>query len=1174
MTHAPITTALDWQREPLAAPRRVLIEASAGTGKTYTLTLLYLRLLLEAPDESAADVRGILVSTFTDAAAAELRLRLRQRLAEAEALLQQLEQGAPVAAQAVDGSLAAYLAASLPLSVAAALLRVRRARQDLDLAPILTLHGFCARVLAESAFESGGDLAPGEHVDERALIEECVRDFWRQRYQRADIDADERALLRAGPEALYGEVRDYFTLAEPQRLDGGRAELDALLPALCTRDALNSLAAFAADRTRYAPRKTKLATMLRKLHEAVTAGASRAALGKVVEHLDPELVMEQQHPDRPGLIDEPILRGWLQAAPLLRDWPRIVRGAVLSAAIDFCRTAIPQRLAERGASTYGAFIARVRQRIDADAGFARHLFERYPVALIDEFQDTDRHQYAIFDAIYAQRGTLLLVGDPKQAIYAFRGGDIATYRRAAAAVDARVALAVNWRSTHAYVAALNALYAQVPSAHMGEGIAYQPVSAGGKAEAARLCCDGRPVTAPLLLRVPVQQASSKVDETEAYALDACAADIAALLQAGRHMLGPRPLAPGDIAVLLPTNAQIAQLRELLATRGVPAAGSGKASVFATDTAAELALLLQALLEPAPGIVRAAWLTDLWGMDAADLRALDADTALHDAQGLALLELAQLWRERGPLAPVLAAGERAASRLLARQDGERILTDLRHLGELLQQQAAAGASPHAQLTWLQQQRAAPEGDDDLHLQRIDSDRARVQLRTLAGAKGLQWPLVFLPLAWRPAPADKQNRLLRFHDADDRLSVDLGSAQRALHAQWAVREAAEERARLLYVALTRAEQACWVYWLQGGSGFKPSQSAFGQLLCAAGLDDGIAADAGGRLRALCAGWPGVVVDDAPADTGARYSAPAAPSRPRAAQTSPPLPPPWQHWSFTALTRQAGSEPRAAADESDAVVDNLDEVAPAAGSHEAIVVLGALRGPAFGDAVHALLETAAPGTRFADDPAALLPALADAGVSLAGLDMVALAPQLAARLDAVRRADLGGGLALDTLAGAAQVAEMEFLLPLQALPVARLRAVLQAHGAGDWLPEVPATVLRGMLGGFIDRVVCRDGRYHVIDYKTNWLGESLADYGGDALDRAMRGHHYPLQALLYVLALHRLLRQRLPGYRYAAHMGDALYLFVRALGLAPGAGLWRQRFDAALVHALDALCNGASP
>ncbi|EQD62631.1 exodeoxyribonuclease V, beta subunit, partial [mine drainage metagenome] len=261
-------------------------------------------------------------------------------------------------------------------------------------------------------------------------------------------------------------------------------------------------------------------------------------------------------------------------------------------------------------------------RVVDDANFAQRLFERYPCALIDEFQDTDQHQYAIFDALYRARGTLLLVGDPKQAIYAFRGGDIATYRRAERSVDARVSLAVNWRSTRAYIDALNGLYAHADGGAMGAGIDYRAVRAGGKADAQALQCAGEILRAPLILRLP--QASDgelpgKLGAADELALRACAADITRLLANADCMLGTRALGPGDIAVLLPTNRQIATLRQYLAERGVPAAGAGKASVFATPQADDLALILHALQEGnAAFVLRAAWLTDLWGLDASAL----------------------------------------------------------------------------------------------------------------------------------------------------------------------------------------------------------------------------------------------------------------------------------------------------------------------------------------------------------------------------------------------------------------------------------------------------------------------------------------------------------------------------------------------------------------------------
>ncbi|MHB1283358.1 MAG: UvrD-helicase domain-containing protein, partial [Metallibacterium scheffleri] len=862
--------ALDWMRLPLAAPRRVLIEASAGTGKTHTLTLLYLRLLLEAPDDAAADVRGILLSTFTEAAVAELRQRLRARLDEAERLLAvRSGDAAPAVDEAAD-SLACYLHAHLPLPPAVALLRVRRARQDLDLAPILTLHGFCARVLAELAFDGQGDLSPGEHVDEHDLLDECLRDFWRQRYQRSAVDADELALIvPGGPDALRGELREYFALSAPRIHGGGRAALDALLAALQTPQRIAELGALALDDTRYAPRKRALRERLRKLHALLVAGpCTHAQLAQLLADIDADMLRAQQHPERtPSLLESTLLQDWLRAAELLREWPAIVRGEVLAAAIKFCRAAMAQRLQQRGGFTFSALIERVRERVLDDAHFAQRLFERYPIALIDEFQDTDPRQYAIFDALYRARGTLLLVGDPKQAIYAFRGGDIATYRRAERSVDARVSLAVNWRSTRAYLDALNGLYAHDADDAMGAGIAYRAVHAGGKADAEALMRAGACVHAPLILRLPhtEQEPPRTLTEAEDFALRACAADIARLLVSGEYALGTRGVGPGDIAVLLPTHRQIAALRQHLAMRGVPAAGAGKASVFATAQADDLALILHGLLENGAAALRAAWLTDLWGLDALALRALDADAAALQVQLARSAEYTARWLRQGPLALVMALIERAASRLLARQDGERALTDLRHLGELLQAQAAAGFPAHAQLAWLHRQQADPDGDADEHQQRIDSDRARVQLRTLASAKGLQWPLVFLPLAWRPEAASRRPHLLRFHDADDRLGVDMGTAARPAHRQIAAREAQEERARLLYVALTRAQQACWVYWIAvpGTHAQSPLAALLARAVAAA---PGAALDE--RLTVLPRRVPQIAIDASAVEYAADY------------------------------------------------------------------------------------------------------------------------------------------------------------------------------------------------------------------------------------------------------------------------------------------------------------------
>ncbi|EQD59439.1 hypothetical protein B1B_08212, partial [mine drainage metagenome] len=256
----------------------------------------------------------------------------------------------------------ALCARHLPLEPQVALLRVRRARQDLDLAPILTLHGFCARVLAELAFDGHGDLTLGEHIDEHELLDECLRDFWRQRYQRAEVDADELNLVvPGGPDALRGELREYFALSAPHLYGGGRAALDALLPALLTPQSITALGVLAHDATRYKRKGSKLGNRLAALHACVqNPGVGPADLQPLVKEFDAALVADGQNPKAAPLSDEPLIQEWLRAAEWLREWPAIVRGQVIADAIAFCRTATAQRLLERGGFTFAALIERVR----------------------------------------------------------------------------------------------------------------------------------------------------------------------------------------------------------------------------------------------------------------------------------------------------------------------------------------------------------------------------------------------------------------------------------------------------------------------------------------------------------------------------------------------------------------------------------------------------------------------------------------------------------------------------------------------------------------------------------------------------------------------------------------------------------------------------------------------
>jgi exodeoxyribonuclease V beta subunit len=1217
MSADAVLAPLDWQRVPLDG--RVLIEASAGTGKTYQIGLIYLRVLFERP----LGVEQVVVATFTDAAAQELRDRLRLRLLEAERWLEDRLAGRPPHG---DSPLHAYLDRHIADEAAArdGLRRIRLARADFDRAPILTIHALCQRIQREYPLESGASFADDPLVDELALIGECVEDFWRRRVLTAA--ADDPALPGALATGLDGFKRLVASVraAGPERvLAPAPVERDALRAALSSLDEADAFAvplrALLADPDAIAWNGTKKAS--RMLVERLAADEQP---GRALFALDDEDLARlcgeacarwQNKARRVALEEQPCIRRLAEVAGLLLDARSQALPALRAEAHAFCEQALAERVRRRGVQTFAMQIDGVHARLcgaGADTALADRLFAAFPVALVDEFQDTDRRQFAIFDRIYrdadgTRRGGLIMIGDPKQAIYAFRGGDIAAYLAAARGADERLSLATNYRSNGRLVGALNAFYARTGGGFGALPVRYQPVAWADPSDGARYTRHGEPVAAPLVFHRFRGEAADERGRPieaqarlEALALEDCADRIAELLGDG-HAIDGRPVGPGDVAVLLSTHAEVAALRERLDRRGVPCAGSGRGSVFAGETAADLVLLLHAVCEPGDAAaVRGALSTRLLGADYRALVGWDRDPSAFERER----ERFVVWRERARRRGVLAViGEVTAARapdLLADADGERVLTDLRHLGELLAERERRHHGLDGLVAWLSAMRrdeaAAPEEADARRL-RVESDARRVQLLTIHASKGLEYPIVFVPLAWRERSAATSASLLRFHDGDGRLCVDLGSARHAAHREAHMREDQEERLRLLYVALTRAREAVHVHWVErrrtrsgGEEGAEDyARSALGRLVeevlsaldGAPGPAAATAQEADAAERAALdrlASLPGVAAIGPYAGPAPVYRAACAPRHPRAAQTPLPAlrPPLWLH-SFSGLLRDAApSEAIGASDEpivdpGDAAVEPV-QVADA--DDPRLLALSALRGPRFGDAMHAAFEHAAPGPVWPQQRALIEDALRPLGVRRDGGAEQTVLIEAAGRLvERVRGADLGEGLRLDALAPAARVAEFEFQLPVRQVGLARLRALCALHGAAEVVPaSLEGVRLNGMLTGFVDLVFEAGGRYHVLDYKTNWLGGGLAAYRGASLEAAMHAHHYDLQALLYTVALHRYLRQRLRDYALERQLGESWYLFVRAVGLDAAGGIWRRRWPPALIAALDAAFAGA--
>lgn len=1175
-----------WTDLDLGPGHRCLIEASAGTGKTWTISVLYLRLLLE----QGRSARQIVVATFTEAAAEELHERIRLRLLWAEQAAHDFLEHAKAPAGADDARYLMQRWEGDSDLCRRDLLRLRMALAEIDLAPIATLHGLCVRILRDYPFVVGSNFELGELVSAQSLRQELLNDLKRQLAQSpTDIGpGDARWLERFNDLAAALD-----TVADPDT----RIEAPALLALddIMNAQHVAALRAFADDVAKFTRSNSAYRSALRRLADYI----EQDDLAIVFK---PEPLLAERQIDkhiRPPFSHHPLLDVAAYTAATLDQYDSVLRAEAVQRHRAQLQRWRLQRLLERGLFTYDALIERVHAALMAPASaLADALFSAWPVALIDEFQDTDARQYGILDRIYRDagaslRGCLVMIGDAKQAIYAFRGGDIHAYRRAVLAADQVMSLNTNHRSARAYVAGLNAFYAAVAPGFGRSGTApaidYTPVLASARRDKQPYTIDGQIGLQPLAFHFradPPDSAPQRVRE----ALQCCASQIADLLQSGRHAIGARPLQPGDIAVLLPSNQQIAELRDLLLHIGVPCAGAGKQVIFESEWARELQVVLYAIAhcDDAPA-VRAALSTRLLGWDITALRLLSREVRGWQQEVQALHGLLHLWQRQGVLAVVQRLIERAAPRLNADVAYERTITDLRHLGELLQEASEDLHGPTQLLAWLAAQRNAPKvggEDSDERQLRIESDAARVRLLTLHASKGLEFPVVFLPLMWAHQASTRQRSpypLVFDVDSGERIA-DLGTPRQEARWQLAAEDAQDERFRVLYVALTRAEYVCHVYALPPArprDGRSREAPADPQRSALDALIERLLANAAGHADAPIEaagiawhqGWPPV---------GAHYRAALETTRPRRV-LGEPLPRLQRaiHSFSTLVSRALGAsgnasaavEETAASDELATAIDNTleaeggNDVMPSAliePPHPQLLALEALRGAELGNALHAVFEHRDQQRPVREQLDLLTQAFDSHAVRWRAAGGDALAMQWAERIDAALDADLGDGLKLRAVGADQQRAELEFHCAVEQLPLDALRRIAARHGDPELVPERLRHVgLNGLFTGKIDLVLQQGGRFHVLDYKGNALGSALVDYFPAAIATAMDAHHYRFQALIYVLAVDRMLAQRIAGYRRADQLGDAIYLFVRGAGLAPSAGVWRHRFADALIN-----------
>ncbi len=1040
-----------------------VLEASAGTGKTFALAGLVTRYLAET-DMTLGEM---LLITFNRAASRELRERVRGQISEAVSVLDgRLPAGSELAAHLLRGS---------DDQRATRRARLRDALANFDAATIATTHEFCGSVL--KSLGVAGDTATGVRLQE-------------------DLDD------------LVTEIVDDLYLA-----DFGSQERDPMLS------------------------------------YAQALALARAVVG------DPCAQLRPVDPDPESV-----------AAVRLR-----FANEVLSE--------LEHRKRRMRILSYDDLLIRLAKALEpADSSARDRMQRRWRTVLVDEFQDTDPIQWQVLERAFRGRSTLILIGDPKQAIYGFRGGDIHTYLKAARTADSRYTLGVNWRSDKALVDSLQTVLRGATLGH--PDIVVRDVDAHHHGH--RLA--GAPHNAPFRLRVVKRHTvgSGAVSGTDNVPIDALrqhipadlAADIAALL-AGTTTYHGRRLGAGDIAVIVERHKDARACRDALAAAGIAAIYTGDTDVFESPAAKDWLCLLEAFDAPQrSGLVRAAACTMFFGATAETL-AVEGD-ALTDRVAGTLREWASHARLRG-VAAVFEAAQIAGMgrRVLGQRGGERHMTDLAHIAQLLHETAhRERLGLPALRDWLRHQCDTRKGVTERN-RRLDSDAAAVQIMTVFVAKGLQFPIVYLPFAFNRHV--RSDDILLYHDGTDTRCLYIGGKGRDLERQ-AVEElnhleAARDNIRLTYVALTRACSQVVAWWAPTK---EEVSGGLSRLLRGRGVGDPDVPD-------RCA--PRITDEDAwavfkqweaaggPSVEESVIASPAALEKPRAPgdlavrHFHRAIDTTWRRTSYSALVRGAESV-RVASEPEIAVRDDEVETvvvgAPALGRDVFSPLAAMPAGATFGSLVHAVLETADPGVpdltaelrRQVQRHRAWWPVEADAG-------------ELAAALVPMHDTPLGplaGSLTLRQIGVRDRLRELDFEIPLAGgdlrgaaphVSVSDVGKLLRSHlPAGDPLapyagrlmsPALGGQSLRGYLAGSID-VVLRlpqgQGRYLVADYKTNHLGDTAADYSFPRLVESMLHSDYPLQALLYAVVLHRFLRWRMPGYDPARHVGGVLYLFVRGM------------------------------
>lgn len=1185
----------------LALNQSSLIEASAGTGKTYTMANLYLRLILGVRCPSPLTVEQILVVTFTKAATQELRDRIREKLVNVGKWFR--DPSSKEAQDALREPFLAELYQEVQPRLNECLLRLSIAEREIDLASIFTIDSFCQKMLFQFAFSSGIRFDIDLLSNEDELLTRLSEETWRELFYPMGLAetvavAEELKTpsdaLTAVKGYLYGDFPDLA--AENQWLTQGISSYLADYQALLQEAKQHWLAVGAEAESlivaeinknykkgekkslsRRAYQMRWIENWLKELNEWATSGSHYFPTNSFSRFCQ-DFINEKAEEGAEPLTHAIFAKNQDYLTAYQTQFEGKSKAILLYQFFSHLHQKLTDYKQTHKEKSFGDMLSFLLSALQSERGtdLAQQIRALYPFAMIDEFQDTNQQQYEVFRRIFMDQNTseqgFIMIGDPKQSIYKFRGADIFTYLTAKNEVQEQATLDRNWRSVPEVVDSCNRLF-QFPEGNnppfLYHGIPFQPV----KAKKASDALVGEQATRCLLI-------STEFDEQLAAAH--CAYQIQQQLKKSEQGLlfvqkeeGNRPLEAKDITILVRSHKQASLIRTELLKRHIPSVFfSERNSVYETQEAQDLRFILSACLNPyRQSSLLSAIGTSLWGLTSTDIFNIKQDEKAWDNVVESFVGYQQVWLHQGilPMLHQIFVKENIIQRINALPNAERRITDLLHLAELLQ-----GAMPNlenefALLRWYEQQLANPDGYADEQKQRLESEESLVKVVTIHGSKGLEYPVVWLPFVAKASQPAKSKSMAIYQNDEGKAYWSFGSQSDEIKKYIDKAEFAEDL-RLLYVAVTRAK---YQLNLILPSQFDEKWNSLSYLLSNGEIGTGgIAPSQNTQYYLAQKGIKAELItvnNDVPEDNWQPTL--VQPIDIEAKSFTGKIRTVGQITSFTALQAQnerlqhkgqniplatfgdeAQDYDRTEFIASDFLEDNAQPYSRYQFPHSTKV----------GNLLHKFFE-------HWDFQQAVDQTQLQALCEQLNLDEAWLEP-LTTWFEQVIQTPFGEqAVSLTQIFTHKRLNEWQFYLRLSNKEALyRLNQLLKKHSPlAKQLPDLTLYNLEGFVRGFVDCIAQIDGKFYVIDYKSNFLGYLPQDYQAEKLAKTMGQFRYDLQYLLYTLAVHRYLSARLgENYNYEQHFGGVAYLFLRGMNGEPNSGVYFDKPSQELIEEMDRL------